>query len=229
MTVSISQSNYIPWKGYFDMIAKSEVFVVYDEVQYTKRDWRNRNIIKTEAGKKWLTIPVMVKGKFFQCINETEVADTKWSENHLMQIKQTYSKAPFFKDNFPWIEEMYDAAGQTFLTDINVHFIKRICAYLEITTRIIDSRELNLEGDRNERLVDACIKLKAATYLSGPAAKIYLDEGIFGKEGIAVEWMDYSGYPEYEQLYPPFEHGVSVLDLLFNVEKEGIKHFMKYL
>jgi hypothetical protein len=211
------------------MIAKSDVFVVYDEVQYTKRDWRNRNIIKTEVGKKWLTIPVMVKGKFFQRINETEVADAKWTEGHLMQIKQAYAKAPFFKANFPWVEDLYHEGGRMFLTDINIHFVKRICEYLEITTRIIDSRELNLEGDRNERLVYACVKLKADIYLSGPAAKVYLDEGIFSREGIAVDWMDYSGYPEYEQLYPPFEHGVSILDLLFNVEKEEIKHFMKYL
>lgn len=225
MTVSILQSNYIPWKGYFDIIAKSDVFVIYDEVQYTKNDWRNRNLIKGSAGLEWLSIPVRQE-RLNQKIYETNISRFDWSKKHKSTIQTNYGKAPYFKDYKEVVFEIYDNPS-TNLSRINKLFIEKICAILAIETKIIDSRELNLEGDKVERLIDACNKLKATKYLSGPAAKKYIDEALFNENNIELEWMDYSNYKEYNQLYPPFEHGVTILDLIFN-EGQNARSFLKY-
>ena len=220
----ISQSNYIPWKGYFDMIASVDVFVVYDEVQYTKNDWRNRNLIKTKNELQWLTIPVKQKS-LSQTICETEVFNTNWKKKHIGSLQSNYGKALFFKEFKERIFKIYELSS-TSLSEINLRFIKEICAILEIDTRIIDSRSLNLSGNKQQRLVQACRKLNANTYLSGPAAKSYIDEDFFTSNQIKLEWMDYSGYKTYNQLHPPFKHEVSILDLIFN-EGANAKKFLK--
>lgn len=225
MTVSILQSNYIPWKGYFDIIAKSDIFVIYDEVQYTRRDWRNRNLIKTDKGLKWLTIPV-VQYDFHQKIYETQISDENWKKKHKGTIQSNYAKAPFFKDYKEDFFSIYENS-LTSLSEINRAFIEVICSILKIETKIIDSRTLNLVGDKQERLIHACKALGATTYLSGPAAKSYIEEDSFNQHSIQIEWMDYSNYKEYHQLYPPFEHGVSILDLIFN-EGPNARQFLKY-
>jgi hypothetical protein len=223
-SVMISQSNYIPWKGYFDMIASVDVFVVYDEVQYTKNDWRNRNLIKTKNELQWLTIPVKQES-LSQTICETEVFNTNWKKKHIGSLQSNYGKALFFKEFKERIFKIYELSS-TSLSEINLRFIKEICAILEIDTRIIDSRSLNLSGDKQQRLVQACQKLNADTYLSGPAAKSYIDEDFFASNQIKLEWMDYSGYKTYNQLHPPFKHEVSIIDLIFN-EGANAKKFLK--
>lgn len=225
MTVSILQSNYIPWKGYFDIIAKSDVFVIYDEVQFTKNDWRNRNLIKTQEGLEWISISVRQES-LKQKIFETKILLHNWSKKHKSTLQTNYGKAPYFKEYKDSIFEIYDSQS-TELSQINRLFIEKICAILAIETKIIDSRELNLEGDKVERLIDACKKLNATKYLSGPAAKNYMNEVLFNENNIELEWMDYSNYKEYNQLYLPFEHGVSVLDLIFN-EGPNARSFLKY-
>ncbi|MCL6294673.1 WbqC family protein [Jejuia spongiicola] len=225
MTVSILQSNYIPWKGYFDIIAKSDIFVIYDEVQYTKNDWRNRNIIKTQNGNQWLTIAV--KQEYLgQKIYETKVFKTNWAKKHVSTLRANYAKAPFFKDYKDEIFKVYENASSN-LSEVNNAFIKVICSILKINTKIIDSRTLSLKGDRQERLINACKYLGADTYLSGPAAKNYIKPSFFEEHAIKLEWMDYSDYIEYNQLHPPFEHGVTILDLIFN-EGPNARHFLKY-
>jgi hypothetical protein len=226
MTVSILQSNYIPWKGYFDIIAKSDVFVIYDEVQYTKNDWRNRNKILTPNGTNWLTIPVRVNS-LNQKICETKVASINWNKKHFTSLQFNYSKAKGYKEFKDILLDLYDNPPEL-LTEINVRFIKTICNYLGIKTKIIDSRDLNLKGDRNERLIEACEKLSADIYLSGPSAKNYIDVALFEQSKLKLEWMDYSNYPEYPQLGQPFEHSVSILDLIFNSGSE-VKKYLKYL
>lgn len=228
MKVLITQSNYIPWKGYFDNIAQCDVFVVFDDMQYTKRDWRNRNYIKTQQGLKWLTIPVEVKGKFYQKINETVISEKDWNTSHWDQIKQNYSKTPFFKEYAPWVEDLYKRADFVNLTEINVHFLKEICRFLEIKTEFKDSRDYNLLEDKTERLVDICKNLNATAYYTGPAAKNYMKESLFSQENISLHYFDYSDYKEYPQQFPPFEHGVCIWDLIFNVGKES-KKYLKYL
>lgn len=227
MRILIIQSNYIPWKGYFDNIKACDVIVIYDDMQYTKGDWRNRNYIKTAQGLKWLTIPIEVKGKLFQKINKAEVSNAEWNVKHWEQLKQVYAKAPYFKELKSWVEELYLTCTYTTLTEINVHFLKAICAFLDIKTRFVDSREFNLVGDRTERLVSICKELNATEYFSGPAAKIYLDESLFDQEGIKVVYADYSGYKEYNQLHEPFEHGVCIWDLIFNTGKDAV-NYLKY-
>ncbi|PKP07847.1 MAG: hypothetical protein CVU03_09195 [Bacteroidetes bacterium HGW-Bacteroidetes-2] len=225
MTVSILQSNYIPWKGYFDIIAKSDVFVIYDEVQFTKNDWRNRNLIKTQEGLQWLSIPVRQQN-LNQKIFETNISFNNWSKKHKSTIQTNYGKSTYFKDFKDVIFEVYDTP-LTNLSEINRLFIEKICEICEIKTKIIDSRELKLEGDKVGRLMDACKKLNATKYISGPAAKNYMNEALFSENNIELEWMDYNNYKEYNQLYPPFEHGVSILDLIFN-EGPNARSFLKY-
>ena len=222
--IVITQSNYIPWKGYFDSIAISDEFVIYDDMQYTKRDWRNRNIIKTNNGLKWLTIPVEVKGKFFQKIKDTKISDKNWNINHLSTLKHNYKNSNKFNEVKDFIEDLYFNATQNYLTEINVHFLTELSKYLKIKQNFKFSSEFNLSEDRNQRLVDICLKLNGNQYFSGPAARNYMDESLFEKSGIEVIYFDYSGYKEYEQLYPPFEHGVSILDLIFNMGEDAYKY-----
>lgn len=215
--MAIVQSNYIPWKGYFDMIAAVDEFILYDDVQYTRRDWRNRNLIKSPAGLHWLTIPVEVKGKYHQRVRDVVVSDVSWPRTHWRALMHNYARAEHFRRLAPLVERWYAAAGELKqLTEVNELFLRSICDVLGIGTRITRSSDYTLTEGRSERLLDLCAQAGATTYLSGPMARSYLDESLFEAAGVSVRWMSYEGYPEYPQLNPPFEHGVSVLDLLFN-------------
>lgn len=215
--VAILQSNYIPWKGYFDMIHMVDEFILYDDAQYTKRDWRNRNQIKTSFGLQWLTIPVKVKGKYYQKIKDTVVSDSEWFKKHWGAISHNYGKARFFKDFKSLFEELYLGCEEKYLSSINYRFIIEINKLLDITTKIKWSMEYDLSVEGNtEKLLHLCMQADADIYISGPAAKDYMDEELFRKQGIKLLYMDYSGYQEYKQLYPPFKHRVTILDLIFN-------------
>lgn len=226
--ILISQSNYIPWKGYFDSISLVDEFIIYDEMQYTKRDWRNRNKIKTPQGLKWLTIPVEVKGKYLQKINETKISDDSWNVKHWNIIKQNYSKAKYFKENKDFFEDLYLNMNQKYLTEINFNFISAICDFFNVKTTIRFSSEFTLKGNPSEKLLYLCKEIKAKEYHSGPAAKEYLDEKIFNENNIDVKYFDYNHYKEYDQLNPPFRHDVSILDLVFN-EGNNAKQYLKMI
>jgi len=222
--IAIIQSNYIPWKGYFDIINMVDEFIFYDDLQYTKNDWRNRNKIKTANGLIWLTIPCGTNLKRLIC--DVELKDSKWQKDHWNKIKIWYGKAKYFKQYEKFFEEIYSIQWKN-LSELNQYIIKKNSReILGIKTVFRDSREFNLTKKKGERVLELCIKANATHYLSGPSAKNYLDESIFEKEGIKVEWMDYSGYPEYNQLYPPFVHEVSIIDLIFNEGPNATK-FMK--
>jgi hypothetical protein len=225
--VAIVQSNYIPWKGYFDLIAGVDEFVLYDEVQYTRRDWRNRNRIKTASGPIWLTIPVAVSGQYHQRISDVVVDDPRWADIHWQTIAHQYTAAASAADHLGALESLYRDAPRHRLSEINEHFLRGVCTLLGITTPLRQSSELVLTGDRSERLLNICRQLGASVYVSGPAARGYLDEALFVQAGIAVEWADYSGYVEYRQLHPPFEHKVSIVDLLLNEGRQAAR-FLKY-
>ena len=227
MKVIITQSNYIPWKGFFDSMAQIDMIVLYDDMQYTKRDWRNRNVIKTPQGLKWLSIPVEVKGKYFQKINQTKVSDTKWTIDHLNQLKQHYKTAKCYKEVIDWIENLYLNCQFELLSDINRYFIENINKYLGINVEVVSSERFELAEDKTERLVNICKELGTTDYFSGPAAKVYMDESKFEENNIKVNYFDYSGYPEYEQIHGDFEHGVTIFDLIFNCginSKKYLKH-----
>ena len=226
--VAIVQSNYIPWKGYFDMIAAVDEFILYDDMQYTRRDWRNRNQIKTPKGAQWLTVPVKVKGKYHQTIRETEIDGTEWAQTHWKTISQNYRRAPHFKEVSAVVEPLYLAHDFTHLSPLNRHFIETICAYLGITTKISNSWDYQLIDGKTERLADLCAQAGGTEYISGPAAKDYIVEDIFAERGILLSWFSYNDYPVYPQLWGEFIHGVTILDLLFNCGKEA-SHYMKYV
>ena len=225
-TASVIQSNYIPWIGYFAMINDSDLFVLYEDVQYTKNDWRNRNLIKTPNGLEWLTIPVNQKN-LEQKINETCVSQNNWNKKHWNTLVGNYSKAPFFKRYSEEFKDLFLGIETDNLSENNLIFIKKINSLFEINTEIIDSQSLQLIGDKNERLIEAVKKLNGTHYISGPAAKSYLNIEAFEKEEIHVEWMDYSNYPEYPQMFSPFKHNVTILDLLFNVGPDAKKFLNK--
>lgn len=227
--VAILQSNYIPWKGYFDIINMVDEFILYDDMQYTRRDWRNRNKIMTKNGLLWLSIPVEVKGKFYQKINETKIVDISWVDNHWKSIQYNYAKTKYFSDYEKHIWEVYEACRkEEFLSHINYRFIKKICDILGIKTKISWSSDYHLVSGKTERLVGLVKEAGGDYYLSGPAAKDYIVDELFEQAGIKLEWMDYSGYPEYRQRGGGnvFEHGVSILDLIFN-EGPYAKEYMK--
>lgn len=226
--VAIVQSNYIPWKGYFDMIAAVDEFILYDDMQYTRRDWRNRNQIKTPQGVQWITVPVLVKGKYNQKIKETEIDGTDWAVAHWKALVQNYRRAPYFSEVASCLEPLYLEKSFTHISDVNRLFIEKICIYLSINTVITNSWDYTLLDGKTERLADLCVQAGGTEYISGPAAKDYVDEKVFEDMGVQLTWFDYAGYPAYPQLWGEFTHGVTILDLLFNCGKESAR-YMRYV
>jgi hypothetical protein len=224
--VAIVQSCYIPWKGYFDLINLVDEFILYDDRQYTRRDWRNRNRIKTAQGTQWLTIPVEVKGRYEQRIDETMISDPHWNSLHWKTLQHAYSAAPHFDEYAETFSSLYAGIDDRRLSAVNRAFLEKICMALGIETALSWSTDYGANGTKTDRLVSLCQAAGATVYLSGPSAKEYMDESLFVEAGIELEYMDYFGYPEYPQLHPPFEHEVTVLDLLFNTGPEA-PAFMK--
>ncbi|MBC8084821.1 MAG: WbqC family protein [Hymenobacter sp.] len=219
--VAVLQSNYVPWKGYFDLLHYVDDFIFYDEVQYTKNDWRNRNRIKTAQGVQWLTIPVRQE-HLGQRISETRVSEAGWGSRHWRTVAQAYARAPHFARYRARLEELYREPGSELLSEINQRFIRCLNEWLGITTRLHQSTDFGEPGgDRTARLVRLVQAVGGTEYVSGPAAAVYLDAGQLAQAGIGLSWMSYEGYPEYRQLHGPFEHRVSILDLLLNEGPEA--------
>jgi hypothetical protein len=223
-SVAIVQSCYIPWKGYFDLIAGVDEFILYDDRQFTRRDWRNRNRIKTPQGTQWLTIPVETKGRYHQRIDETLVSEPGWAAQHWKTVAHNYAAAPYFADYRDELETLYETAADGRLSMVNRHFIEAINRILGITTALTWSTDYEAEGTKTERLVSLCRAAGATAYLSGPRARCYLDEAAFTEAGIELSYFDYSDYPEYDQLYPPFDHAVTILDLILNTGPEAPRY-----
>jgi WbqC-like protein family len=225
--IAIIQSAYVPWKGFFDLIGQCDEYVIFDRVQYVKRHWHNRSRIKTAGGLEWLTIPVISKGRFEQPIDEVEI-EKSWAEKHWRALQLAYKRAPFFELHAPAIKRCYEAAeNKTLLTEVNAIFLDRICEMLGLKTRITRDTNYPARGVKTERLLAIARAAGATRYLSGPSARAYLDEAAFTAAGITVEWMSYQGYPEYPQLHGPFEHAVSVLDLLFNTGPDAPRYLRR--
>lgn len=215
-SVAIIQSNYIPWKGYFDIINDSDIFIFLDDVQYTTRDWRNRNKIKTDNGLKWLTIPV--GNNTNRLINEVTIGNQEWKKDHWETIKFFYQKAKFFNMYKDIFEEIYLDKEWDSLSIFNQSVIKIISSeILGIKhTKFIDSSFLESKGKKDEKLIDLIKSVNGGLYISGPAAESYINNDLFQKSNIKLVYKDYSNYPVYDQFHPPFEHGVTILDLIFH-------------
>ncbi|WP_256573952.1 MULTISPECIES: WbqC family protein [unclassified Pseudomonas] len=215
--MAVLQSNYIPWKGYFDLIRSVDAFILFDDVQYTRRDWRNRNRIKTAQGEHWLSIPVKNKGRYEQLINEVVVSEPGWAAAHWKTIEMSYRRAACFMQMEGPIRALFEQAAElTQLSRINHLFIAGLCPLLNIHTPLYRAEELGQATGKNERLIQLCQAVGGTHYLSGPAASCYLDEAAFAAAGIGLSYMSYDGYPEYSQLHGEFQHALSVIDLLFN-------------
>ncbi|MDY0884066.1 WbqC family protein [Dongia soli] len=227
-TLSIIQSNYIPWKGYFDMIRQSDVLVLFDNVQSTKNDWRNRNRIKSANGEVWLTIPI--HHSLGKRISEVTVADRKWARRHFRTIEQSYTRAPYMAKYRDWLYDLYNRAAELqTLSSINRLFLYAILEKLKIETQVVEAADVlpveELDAlSPTARLVAIARKLRGRTYISGPAAQSYLDEISFREAGISVTWMRYEGFPQYPQLHGQFRHDVSVIDLLLMTGPEAQRY-----
>ena len=228
--VGMTQSNYIPWKGYFDYINSVDEFYFYDDVQYTKQDWRNRNRIKGPKGLEWLSVPVGQKTRN-RLICDVAITQNGWQKSHWGKISQYYREAPYFSMYKAFFEEIYLGQEWSNLSEMNQTIIKRICReILDIDTKFGDSRDFNLSDteEKEKRYIPLLKEVGCTTFLSGPSAKSYLTEEAMAKEGITLEWMNYEGYPEYPQLYPPFEHSVTILDLIFNTGPEMKRYMLTF-
>jgi hypothetical protein len=214
--VAIVQSNYLPWRGYFDLIASVDAFVLFDSAQFTKRDWRNRNQIKTGHGLSWLTVPVTTRGHFVQSIRETRVSDRSWPERHWRMIEAAYREADHFPEYGPRLASALRDADAGTLSEVNACLLRKVCGWLDIDTPLHSDADLAVDGEASARLLGICQKLGAETYVSGPKARDYLDVGLFANAGVQVEWFDYQGFPTYPQLHGDFVHAVSIVDLLLN-------------
>ena len=218
--VAILQSSYIPWKGYFDIAHDVDEFIFLDNVQFTTRDWRSRNRIKTPNGLLWLTVPVGSDRNRRIC--DVVIEDDSWQKKHWKTILHNYGKAPYFPQYRSFFEEIYLGTRWYRLAHMNQEMIRRIASeILQLPTRFTDSSAYDPEGAKLDLILDLARKSGATSYLSGPAARDYIEEDRFSVLGITLEYKDYSGYPEYPQEHPPFEHAVSLLDLLFNTGPEA--------
>jgi hypothetical protein len=226
MNCVILQPSYIPWRGYFHQIQKSDVFVFYDDIQYDKHGWRNRNRIKTANGSQWLTIPVLKKGNVEKSrkIREIEIAwDRPWNRRHLAAITQSYGKAPYFDWLQPLLNKWY-AQTPVLLADFTIALTIELAACLGIrNTRFVRSSEINVGGSRTDRLIEIVRAVGCDHYVSGPAARNYLEEGRFHSAGVTLEYMTYA-YDEYPQLYPVFDPNVSILDLMMMTGERAPLH-----
>lgn len=228
MNAVILQPSYIPWRGYFDQINRADIFVFYDDVQYDKHGWRNRNRIKNRQGGQWLTIPVHSRGVV---VENTPICEVEidwhqpWNERHWRAIRENYAKAPFFKTYAPWLEEVYERRTAK-LTDFTIPLTIEIARKLGIEhTRFLRSSELGMQGQKTDRLIQILTHLGASHYISGPSAQSYIEPEKFQAAGITLEYMEYN-YADYPQLYPPFDPFVTILDLLLMTGPEAPRYIL---
>lgn len=227
MKCVILQPSYIPWRGYFHQIGLADTFVFYDDVQYDARGWRNRNRIKTPTGPHWLTIPVHAKGSQTHGIPilDIEIDGTKtWNDVHWQSLSHSYKKAPFFTLYEEALSKFFNSSP-SHLVDFIIPLTETISKWLGFEARFLRSSTLTVEGKKTDRLINILTKIGADHYISGPSAKDYIEPEKFDKAGIKLEFMDYH-YPEYEQLYPPFDPQISILDLLFMKGPEASKYIL---
>jgi hypothetical protein len=219
-TLVVLQPGYLPWLGFFDQMRHSDVFVYYDDVQFDKHGWRNRNRIKSPAGPHWLTVPVLHHGKGQPPIKDALIDSRQdWARKHIGTLRQYYAKAPHAKQYLPELEALLDRPW-THIVDLDLAVVDLIAGWLGLKPNTVRASELGIEGAQSERLVKLCVHFGANKYLSGSAARDYLDVGAFERQGIEVIWQDYR-HPVYPQQYEPFVPYLSAIDLLLNCGDES--------
>ncbi len=215
-TLAVLQPSYLPWLGFFDQVRRSDHFVFYDDVQFDKHGWRNRNRVKSSGGAVWLTVPVRAHGRMGQRINEVEIADgVPWTRKHLQTIEQLYAQSPHRAAYLPELSELLQRKWER-LADLDIELSRLMCHWFGLSRTMHRASELDIHGDRNTRLLALCKYFGADTYLSGDAAKDYLDVELFEENDVRVVWQSFK-HPEYPQLHGDFIPYLSALDLLLNV------------
>ena len=215
MRVSILQPSYLPWLGYFDLMSRADTFVFLDDVQFTRRDWRNRNKIRTREGWAWLTVPVVQKNRFAQKLCETRIDNSiPWKRKHLESLRVHYARAPYFDLYFPYFDSLYNRPWDS-LGDLCFETLGYLKECLKIETPTLKSSELQVGEAKAEKIISLCRRLGATHYLSGDAGQSYLSPDDFKRQGITLEFHQYR-HPEYGQRFPGFVSYLSVIDLLFN-------------
>lgn len=217
MKISIAQPTYLPWLGYFDLMDQVDMFVLLDSVQFEKQSWQQRNRIKIPIGLQWLTVPVIFRGRSGQRIDEVEIRDPEFAVKHLRTIELNYRRTPYFDEYFPAVERIFRDYKKALLVDLNLQFLEWMRKILGITTPIVRSSSMQLEGRRSELLINICRFYQANTYISPLGSSVYLlnDLPRFNDGGMEVRFQNYN-HPEYRQLFPPFQPFASTLDLIFN-------------
>ena len=225
--VVVLQSNYLPWKGYFDLIHEADLFVFYDEVQYTKNDWRNRNRIYPEKGLQWITAPV-ARDAHRKKISEVKFKNDKWKHDHFATIRSAYGRAKHFHQLEKLLSEIYFEREWEYLSEFNQYSIKKIAARIGIRTPFENSKDFKLEGDKAPKLTGLLNQVRATEYLTGPSARSYLSgsEYLFLKNDIKLIYKAYPEYRAYTQLAKPFVHEVSIVDLIAHVKFDDIKNYI---
>ena len=221
MQIGILQPGYLPWLGFFEQVYKSELFVVYDDVQYDKHGWRNRNRIKTANGVQWITVPVLTRGQAQPIIKDVLIDNSSdWRRKHLASLNANYSKAKYFNEYIGLFQKVY-AKEWKYLFDLDIHFIQMLLSELNLKRKMVLSSDLGIEGDRISRLIGICKHFKADSFYEGQAGKNYLEDEVFLQAGIKIVYQDYQ-HPEYSQLYGEFIPYLSIVDLLFNEGKKSL-------
>ena len=220
-TLVVLQPGYLPWLGFFDQMQRADVFVYYDDVQFDKHGWRNRNRVKAPDGAPhWLTVPVLHSGRNWPAILKVEIDNrTPWARKHVGTLKQFYGKAPHVHRYLPVLEEMLDRRWEL-LVDLDLAVTGLVCGWLGLERRTLRASALGIPGKQSERLLALCRHVGASCYLSGSSARDYLDTELFARHGIAVEWQDYA-HPVYPQQHGDFVPYLSIVDLLFNCGEES--------
>ena len=215
-TVAIHQPNYLPWIGYFQKIARSDVFVFLDDVEYSDRSWINRNRIKTPDGWTWLTVPVRGSSG---AIEDVQIAGDDWREEHRKSLQQNYGKASAFDEVRALFDETYDRSWES-LASLNVHLIRSIADRIGLECTFVRSSAIGVDATKTERIVRVCEELGADRYLSGTGARSYLERERFDRASITLEYQSFE-HPEYEQRFGEFIPELSIVDVLANVGSTG--------
>lgn len=227
MRVGILQTNYLPWLGYFHLMNSVDVFVHYDTVQYDKHGWRNRNRIKNREGDfQWLSVPVLTKGLGAPILKEVKIDNTqKWQKQHLGSIRQFYGKSKHFEEFFPVVEKEL-GKQRVFLNDLNLELINLFSNLLGISTQVVMASDIKTEEtEKNSKVIEITKKVGGTSYLSGQAAKDYIQPQMFTDAEVELQWHEFP-HPEYPQLHGEFLSHLSILDALFNIGSQETRQLI---
>jgi hypothetical protein len=219
-TLVVLQPGYLPWLGFFDQVRRCDVFVHYDDVQFDKHGWRNRNRVKAPDGPRWLTVPVRLRGLGKPRIRDVRIdAGAPWARKHLGTLRQLYARAPFAREYLPTLETLLTQPWER-LVDLDIALIEQMCGWFGVHRPMHRASDVGVDGDRSGRLLNLCRHFQATRYLSGDAARSYLDAALFARHGIDLEWQGFQ-HPVYPQLHGGFVPYLSAIDLLLNCGPES--------